>query len=73
MWFRAVLSYSPAVRYFLEKHDWSHVVWLLSCRAELLINDHPHLFSVSSVDSQYPLHFAMTHVFFLLVDHILLA
>lgn len=35
----------------LEKHDWSHEVWLLSCRSESVPSDCPHLSDVGSVDS----------------------
>ena len=43
---KGVLSCPLAERYFSEKHDWSHEVWLPSCRAEPLTSDHSHLFSV---------------------------
>lgn len=45
----AVFSCSLAQRYFLEKHDWSHEVWLLSCRAQPVMGDCLHLFSVRFV------------------------
>ena len=35
----------------MERHDRSHEPWLLSCGAEPVMSDHPHLFNVRSADS----------------------
>lgn len=59
----AMFSCSLAQRYFSEKHDWSHEVWLLSCRAEPVMSDCPNLFSVGFVDSRSTVELEMMLVF----------
>lgn len=36
----------------LEKHDWSHEVWLLSCKSESVTSDRPRLLNVGFADGR---------------------